>query len=90
MIGYGGNYSGYYGGTNNSTSVKTTTSSTTSSSNSKENNEDDINIETLHYISDKYEEYVEDIKVKVKNKCAELNIDFNKEFEEIFSKEIKF
>lgn len=88
--GYGGNYSGYYGGTNNSTSVKTTTSSTTSSSNSKENNEDDINIETLHYISDKYEEYVEDIKVKVKNKCAELNIDFNKEFEEIFSKEIKF
>lgn len=69
--------------TSGTTATKTTTTKV------EKVDESMVNIETVKYITDKYEEYVDDIKAKLKEKCSELNIEF-KQFAEIFETKIKF
>ena len=81
-------YSGYkrtYTSTNNTSANKASTTTQTSNS-SKQNT---IDIETIKYVSDVYEEHISDIKKKIENKCKELGIDF-KQFQECFETTIKF
>lgn len=86
---------GRYPGSSNGTkqTTQTTTSSTnvnkTSTTTQETKNDNMVDVETLHYISDKYEQYVEDIKDSVKKKCEELGVNFD-EFAFIFKNEIKF
>ena len=81
-------YSGYkrtYTSANN-TSVNKASTATQTSNSSKQNT---IDVETIKYVSDVYEEHISDIKNKIENKCKELGIDF-KQFQECFETTIKF
>lgn len=70
--------------------TNTTTSIVYGGSSSKnETKPDYIAEETIKYISDVYEERIEEIMQSVKTKCHELGISFNKTFASIFRKEIK-
>lgn len=80
-------YSQYNRQLNGSTSTKRATNWTTSVT--EKNDNCNIDVETLRYISDKYEQYVEDIKESVKKKCEDLGVDFE-EFSPIFKNEITF
>lgn len=85
-----GHYSGATRQTTQSTKQTTTTTQSTSSTTTTEAKKDNVvDVETLHYISEKYEQYVDDIKDNVKKKCEELGINFD-EFAFIFKNEIKF
>lgn len=91
---YSGYYGGYsqYGGRYPRTSGQSGTSSTTNSSavaTKQTSNNDGIEMDTLKYITERYEEYIDDLKSKVQSKCVDLGVDFN-EFIDIFSKSIKF
>lgn len=66
-----------------------TTSQSTSTSQNKEVNKDVVEIETLEYISTRYEEQISLIKENIQNICKENNIDFEK-FAKVFDFEIKF
>jgi putative aminopeptidase FrvX len=66
-----------------------TTSQNTSTSQNKEVNKDVVEIETLEYISTRYEEQISLIKENIQNICKENNIDFEK-FAKVFDFEIKF
>ena len=86
------NYGGYngYGGYNYNSGYYN--QSNTSSSKSKTNNDDDdekVKIETVKYISDKYELYIKTLKDNIEAKCKELSVDFTN-FAELFKNEIKF
>ena len=80
---YSGNGSAY--SANKSTTTNTTTTTTTTS----KKKDDSIDAESVKYIVEKYDLYIESIKNGIKEKCNELNIDFTL-FEEIFKNEIKF
>lgn len=82
-------YGHYSGQTNGSTTSKQTATTSTNTKTTEKKDENSVDIETLHYISDKYEQYVEDIKEGVKKKCEELGVNFD-EFALIFKNEIKF
>lgn len=84
-------YSGYKKYTNaNTTAYKSNTySSTNSATSTNKKDENMVDIETIKYISERYEEYVDDIKKNIENKCKENNIDFNL-FKDCFNIEIKF
>lgn len=66
-----------------------TTSQNTSTSQNKEVNRDVVEIETLEYISTRYEEQISLIKENIQNICKENDIDFEK-FAKVFDFEIKF
>ena len=93
-----GTYGGGKGATSGATTSKatttpssTTTSTTTSTAKKTEGgDENTVNVETLHYISDKYEQYVDDIKDSIKAKCEEMGINFFVNFAPIFENKIKF
>lgn len=55
----------------------------------KKDDENMVDIETVKYISERYEEYVKIIKDGIMKKCESNNIDFSI-FKEVFSNEIKF
>ena len=78
---YSGNSSAY-------SATKSTTTNTTTTTTSKKK-DDSIDAESVKYIVEKYDLYIESIKNGIKEKCNELNIDFT-QFEEIFKNEIKF
>ena len=90
---YGGGSSGYNGGTSY---TKTTTYSggtaTQHSSTTTQKKDDDnfIDTETVQYIVEKYDNYIDNIKKEIMNKCESNNLDFNVLFGEIFKNEIKF
>ena len=50
----------------------------------------EINFEIVSYISEVYEDRLLDIENSVKEKCKELNIDFNEHFANLFNTEITF
>lgn len=88
-------WDGYYsGGTVNSgktttSNASTTTTTTTETKKEETKSENVVDVETLRYISDKYEQYVDNIKDDVKKKCEELGIKFE-DFAPIFENKIKF
>lgn len=88
----GGTYSGASGGT--TTYPKTTTYSggTTAQSSATTTKKDEnvVDIETVQYIAEKYDKYIEDIKKEIMSKCESNNLDFNVLFGDIFKNEIKF
>lgn len=51
---------------------------------------DEVPLETVKYISESYDAYIETLKKSIKDKCEALNIDFDREFKECFSKTIQF
>jgi len=68
-------------------------------SNNKNNNNENVEIkkdsttyseESVKYIVEVYEDYIKQISSEVANQCKDLNIDFEKNFAPIFSKEITF
>ena len=97
----GYNYGGYsYGGYNYPSTTKPSTSATTSATTSVkqatttevkkvEPNKDVVDIETLEYISERYEERISSIKEDIQKICDENGWDFEK-FEKVFECEIKF
>ena len=82
---YSGSGSSYTSGS--TTNKSTTTNTTTSTATNKK--DDSVDAESVKYIVEKYDLYVESIKTGIKEKCKELNIDFA-QFEDIFKNEIKF
>ena len=91
---YWGDY-GYSAHTSNKTTSTSTTTKSSTTTNKTEDKKDDnksentIDVETLRYITDKYEQYVDDIKDDIKKKCEELGVKFE-EFAPIFENKIKF
>ena len=77
------------GNTKSTTTTKTTTTSTTTSTSATKTDDKMVSIETVRYISEKYEQHVANIEEKIKSKCEALNVDFN-EFKEIFENQITF
>lgn len=75
------------GGTATHTSSSTT--QTSSSTKSKTDEEKTVDASTVKYIVEQYDEHIDDIKLKLKEKCEELNIDFE-QFAEIFNVKIEF
>lgn len=78
-------YSESYGGGNSTT----TNNSKKTDDKSKDNTDETVKIETVKYITEKYDSYIETIKTNIESKCKELGIDFNN-FKDIFKNEIKF
>lgn len=70
-------------------SGSTTTYGSQKTDKSKESSNETVKIETVKYITEKYDSYIETIKTNIENKCKELGIDFNN-FKDIFKNEIKF
>ena len=67
-----------------SNSASTTTTTTTS-----QKSVDMVEMETLQYISERYEEHIDSIAENIKSICESHNIDFSI-FEKAFSTEVKF
>ena len=99
--GWGDEYDDYYGdygygtyaSSGKTSAVKTETKPVTTTTTTKIEEKQDgntVNVETLHYISDKYEEYVENIKDSIKAKCEEMGVNFHLHFASIFDNKIKF
>lgn len=84
--GYNSNYH-YSGGTSNNSTKNSTTQQTSATTQKKE---DVVPIETVKYISEKYDEEIARIKKCIMEKCHELNIDFSENFSNVFADEIKF
>ena len=83
-------YGSSYGGSGKTTSSSTTTSTQkqeTTKTEEKSNNV--VDVETLRYITDKYDQYIDNIKENIKKKCDELGVTFD-EFALIFENQIKF
>ena len=75
----------YYGyGTQANSSTSTTTKTTVVSSPARVEDKNKIDIEMLKYVTERYEEYINDMQKRIENVCNENNIDFSlfkKEFE---------
>jgi hypothetical protein len=88
---------GYYGygnqgSYNYGTTTKTSGTSTTTTTKTTETAKDDknkVNIETLKYVTERYEEHIEDVKARIQKVCEANNIDFAL-FENEFVTTIKF
>lgn len=76
--------------TNTTSHVNSTAAKSTTETKTTVNNADMVEMETLEYISNRYEEYISMLKDNVKNICGENNIDFDKIFAKAFEFEIKF
>jgi hypothetical protein len=89
----GYNY-GYYGQGSQSdysygTSAKTSDSSSTTATKKYEEDKNKVNIETLKYVTERYEDYIENLKTHMQSVCEANNIDFAL-FENEFTTVIKF
>lgn len=78
-----------YNSSNKGSGSTTTYGSQKTDDKSKESGNETVKIETVKYITEKYDSYIETIKTNIENKCKELGIDFNN-FKDIFKNEIKF
>lgn len=67
----------------------TTTPPSTTTTKKDEKNDGKVDGETVKYIIEQYDEHIDDIKLKLKEKCDELGVDFTN-FEEIFNLKIEF
>ena len=85
---------GYYGygnqgSYNYGTTTKTSGSSTTKTTETAKDDKNKVNIETLKYVTERYEEHIEDVKARIQKVCEANNIDFAL-FENEFVTTIKF
>ena len=88
-FGYGGAKS--TSGTTATTTKTTTTTTVTKQEPTKDSNTDSsVDVETLRYITDKYDQYIDNIKDNVKKKCEEMGINFFVQFASIFDNKINF
>ena len=53
-------------------------------------NEDVVSVETLNYISERYDEYIENVKNVIKENCEKNGIDYDVVVGDIFKNEIVF
>lgn len=83
-----GNQGSYNYGTTSKTSGTTTTTTTKTTETAKDD-KNKVNIETLKYVTERYEEHIEDVKVRIQKVCEANNIDFAL-FENEFVTTIKF
>lgn len=78
-------YNSYYGyGTQTTASSTTTNKTTVVSSTTKVEDNNKVDIEMLKYVTERYEEYIQEMQNRIKTLCSENNIDFSifeKEFE---------
>jgi hypothetical protein len=89
---YEDDYYGGYGAYNSGKTTPKTSSGTTNvatNTTKVEKQGDSVPMETLKYVTEKYEAYIEMLKSDIKKKCEENEIDFGK-FEDVFKQEIKF
>ena len=84
--GYGNQGSYNYGTTSKASGTSTTTTKTTETAKDDKNK---VNIETLKYVTERYEEHIEDVKARIQKVCEANNIDFAL-FENEFVTTIKF
>lgn len=82
-----GNQGSYNYGTTTKTSGSTTTATKTTETAKDDKNK--VNIETLKYVTERYEEHIEDVKARIQKVCEANNIDFAL-FENEFVTTIKF
>lgn len=82
-----GNQGSYNYGTTTKTSGSTTTVTKTTETAKDDKNK--VNIETLKYVTERYEEHIEDVKTRIQKVCEANNIDFAL-FENEFVTTIKF
>ena len=85
--GYGNQSSYNYGTASKASSSSTTTK--TSVTETKKDDKDKVNIETLKYVTERYEEHIENVKERIQKVCEANNIDFAL-FENEFVTTIKF
>lgn len=85
--GYGNQGSYNYGTTSKASGTSTTT--TTKTTETAKDDKNKVNIETLKYVTERYEEHIEDVKVRIQKVCEANNIDFAL-FENEFVTTIKF
>lgn len=86
--GYGGSHTRTYPASS-TTKTNTTTATKTTTTPKQEAQTDVVSMETVKYLSERYEEYIENIKTKVFEKCKELGVE-SSEFESIFNNKITF
>ena len=84
-----GNQGSYNYGTTSKASGTTTTTTTTKTTETAKDDKNKVNIETLKYVTERYEEHIEDVKVRIQKVCEANNIDFAL-FENEFVTTIKF
>lgn len=78
----------HYGTQKSGSSVTTVTKTTVTETNAKDD-KNKVNIETLKYVTERYEEHIEDVKTRIQKVCEANNIDFGL-FEKEFKTTIKF
>lgn len=84
-----GNQGSYNYGTTTKTSGSTTATTVTKTTESAKDDKNKVNIETLKYVTERYEEHIEDVKARIQKVCEANNIDFAL-FENEFVTTIKF
>ena len=84
-----GNQGSYNYGTTTKTSGSTTTTTVTKTTETAKDDKNKVNIETLKYVTERYEEHIEDVKARIQKVCEANNIDFAL-FENEFVTTIKF
>lgn len=87
--GYGTQGSYNYGTTSKASGTTTTTTTTTKTTETAKDDKNKVNIETLKYVTERYEEHIEDVKARIQKVCEANNIDFAL-FENEFVTTIKF
>lgn len=85
--GYGNQGSYNYGATSKASGTSATT--TTKTTETVKDDKNKVNIETLKYVTERYEEHIEDVKARIQKVCEVNNIDFAL-FENEFVTTIKF
>ena len=85
LSGYSSYYS--YGNQNTTTNKQATTTSVTTVT--KGENKSNVDFEMLKYVTERYEEYIQDMQKRIKTICTENNIDFSL-FKEEFESSITF
>ena len=94
--GYQSNNYHYSGGTSANSGSTSSSSGSTSSTAAKSTSTKEadksktVAIETVQYISEKYDEQIARIKETISKKCEELGVNFDENFAEAFAEEIKF
>ena len=85
--GYGNQGSYNYGTASKASGTSTTT--TTKTTETAKDDKNKVNIETLKYVTERYEEHIEDVKARIQKVCEANNINFAL-FENEFVTTIKF
>ena len=84
-----GNQGSYNYGTTTKTSGSTTSTTVAKTTETAKDDKNKVNIETLKYVTERYEEHIEDVKARIQKVCEANNIDFAL-FENEFVTSIKF